>query len=223
MSTNSFPAAVLWDMDGTLIDSEPYWLQSESKLAASYGGTWTEADGQALIGFNLFNASDFLRNKFGITDLSTQDVINQLTDEVVAQLRIRLPWRPGALELLLELKRAGIKTALVTMSMRRMAMTVVDAIDFPAFDVVVAGDDVINGKPDPEAYLKAAELLGVNARDCIAFEDSPAGLASAEAAGCHAVGVPNIVPLPPGNSRRIISSLTEVDIARLGDLRIDGI
>lgn len=223
MSENLFPAAVLWDMDGTLIDSEPYWLASESKLARTYGGSWTEADGQALIGNNLFTASDFLRNKFGITDMSTQDVIDQLTEEVVAQLRIRLPWRPGALELLMELKKAGIKTALVTMSMRSMAMAVVDQIDFKAFDVVVAGNDVTRGKPDPEPYQLAAQLLGVKTTDCIAFEDSPTGLASAEAAGCHSVGVPNIVPLPAGSRRRIINSLTEVDISNLGSLRIDGI
>ena len=149
MSTNSFPKAVLWDMDGTLIDSEPYWLLSESRLAQQYGGSWSQADGEQLIGDNLFDASDFLRAKFGIEDKSTQDVIDQLTEEVVVQLRQKLPWRPGALELLIALKRAGIKTALVTMSMRKMAMAVVEQIDFQAFDVVVAGDDVVPIRPLP--------------------------------------------------------------------------
>ena len=205
MSSNNFPKAVLWDMDGTLIDSEPYWMLSESRLAKQYGGTWSEKDALQLIGNDLFHASDILRNQFGIEDMTTREVIDRLTDEVIEQLRTKLPWRPGALELLVELKKAGIKTALVTMSMRTMALTVADQIDFQAFDVVVAGDDVTNGKPHPEPYLRAAELLGVAPEDCLAFEDSPTGLASAEAAGCHAIGVTNFINLPTGHNRRIIS------------------
>ena len=220
MSTNNFPKAVLWDMDGTLIDSEPYWMLSEARLATQYGGTWTEKDALQLIGNDLFHSSDFLRNKFGIEDMNTREVIDRLTGEVIEQLRTKLPWRPGALELLVELKKAGIKTALVTMSMRAMALTVAEQIDFQAFDVVVAGDDVTHGKPHPEPYLRAAELLGVAPEDCLAFEDSPTGLASAEAAGCHAIGVPNIINLPTGPRRRIISSLTEVSIENLAALRI---
>ena len=221
MSSNNFPKAVLWDMDGTLIDSEPYWMLSESRLAKQYGGTWSEKDALQLIGNDLFHASDILRNQFGIEDMTTKEVIDRLTDEVIEQLRTKLPWRPGALELLVELKKTGIKTALVTMSMRTMALTVADQIDFQAFDVVVAGDDVTNGKPHPEPYLRAAELLGVAPEDCLAFEDSPTGLASAEAAGCHAIGVTNIINLPTGPHRRIISSLTEVTMENLAALRIN--
>jgi HAD superfamily hydrolase (TIGR01509 family) len=153
--------------------------------------------------------------------MTTREVIDRLTDEVIEQLRTKLPWRPGALELLVELKKAGIKTALVTMSMRTMALTVAEQIDFQAFDVVVGGDDVTNGKPHPEPYLRAAELLGVAPEDCLAFEDSPTGLASAEAAGCHAIGVTNIINLPPGPNRRIISSLTEVTMENIATLRIN--
>ncbi|MFT4796155.1 MAG: HAD superfamily hydrolase (TIGR01509 family) [Aquiluna sp.] len=221
MFSNNFPKAVLWDMDGTLIDSEPYWMLSESRLAKQYGSTWSEKDALQLIGNDLFHASDILRNQFGIEDMTTREVIDRLTDEVIEQLRTKLPWRPGALELLVELKKAGIKTALVTMSMRTMALTVADQIDFQAFDVVVAGDDVTNGKPHPEPYLRAAELLGVAPEDCLAFEDSPTGLASAEAAGCHAIGVTNIINLATGPNRRIISSLTEVTIENLAALRIN--
>jgi len=152
--------------------------------------------------------------------MNTREVIDRLTGDVIEQLKTKLPWRPGALELLVELKKAGIKTALVTMSMRTMALTVTEQIDFSAFDVVVAGDDVTNGKPHPEPYLSAAELLGVAPEDCIAFEDSPTGLASAEAAGCHAIGVTNIIKLPTGPRRRIISSLADVTIGNLADLRI---
>lgn len=219
MSNSSYPKAVLWDMDGTLIDSEPYWLLSESALASDYGKTWTEENGHELIGRNLYDASSVMRERLEITDMSVQEVIDRLTDEVVANLKLKLPWRPGALETLMMLKQAGIKTALVTMSMRRMAMAVVDSIPFHAFDVVVAGDDVTHGKPHPEPYQKAAELLGLNPTECVSFEDSPTGLRSAEAAGCISVGVPNLMPLPETENRHIISSLLDVSLEWLESLR----
>jgi HAD superfamily hydrolase (TIGR01509 family) len=219
MSNSSFPKAVLWDMDGTLIDSEPYWLLSESALANDYGKTWTVENGHELIGRNLYDASSVIKDRLEITDMSVQEVIDRLTDQVVANLKLKLPWRPGALETLMMLKQAGIKTALVTMSMRRMAMAVVDSIPFHAFDVVVAGDDVTHGKPHPEPYQKAAELLGLEPGECVSFEDSPTGLKSAEAAGCVSVGVPNLMPLPEAENRRIIGSLTDVSLEWLESLR----
>lgn len=218
---NNFPAAVLWDMDGTLIDSEPYWLLSESRLASEYGASWTEENGHELIGKSLYDSSALLKDRLSIQDLSVEQVIDRLTDEVVSQLKGTLPWRPGALELLMDLKQKGVKTALVTMSMRRMALAVVEQIPFHAFDVVVAGDDVRLGKPDPEPYLRAAELLGVDPTQCIALEDSRTGLASAEAAGTVAVGIPNIVPIPPGPNRIVIPTLSEMNTELLANLRRD--
>lgn len=220
MSTNNFPAAFLWDMDGTLIDSEPYWMASEDSLAKSYGGTWTEADAHATIGKSLYDSSRMMREKFGIEDLSVQEVIDRMTNEVIAGLKRNLPFRPGALELLLEIKRRGIKTALVTMSMRSMAQTVADAIGFEAFDVIVAGDEVERGKPYPDPYLRAAELLGVDIKDCVAFEDSNTGLQSAESAGAHTIGIPNLIPLPARKTNKIIGSLTEVNLDDLESLRV---
>ena len=222
MFENNFPEAVLWDMDGTLIDSEPYWVASEHRLAIDYGTSWSEHDALELIGKSLYDSSALLREKFGITDLSVVEVIDRLTSEVVAELSQKLVWRPGALELLTDLKKAGIKTALVTMSMRRMAQSVVDQIPFHAFDAVVAGDEVVMGKPHPEPYLKAAKLLGVDPTKCISLEDSLIGLASAEAAGTIAVGIPNLLDLPTGPKRVIIKSLTELTAANIGELRIHG-
>lgn len=216
--SDNFPAAVLWDMDGTLIDSEPFWLLSESRLASDYGATWTEENGHELIGKSLYDSSALLKDRLSIQDLSVEQVIDRLTDEVVAQLRTSLPWRPGALELLMDLRQQGVKTALVTMSMRRMALAVIEQIPFHAFDVVVAGDDVKFGKPNPEPYLKAADLLGVDPSQCIALEDSKTGLASAEAAGTLAIGIPNIVPIPQTPNRLVIPTLhglTTADLIRL--------
>ena len=220
MSKNSFPHAVLWDMDGTLVDSEHYWSISQNRLAQSYGAVWTQEDEKGVIGSSLYDSSALIRDKFGIQDRSVQEIIDHLTEEVIEQLRQSLPWRPGALELLLDLKQAGIKTALVTMSMRKMALAVAESIPFPAFDVVIAGDDVRFGKPHPEPYLLAAETLGVRPQDCIAFEDSIPGLASAAAAGTHAIGVTNLVTLPAGPDRRIIPSLEGLASHNLHELRL---
>jgi HAD superfamily hydrolase (TIGR01509 family) len=212
MSTLSLPKAVLWDMDGTLVDSEPYWLLSETALAEDYGKVWTQEHGHELIGKSLYDSSAILKDRLDIQDLSTQQIIDRLTDSVISKLQHSLPWRPGALELLMELKQAGVKTALVTMSMRRMALAVIEAIPFQAFDVVVAGDDVTFGKPHPEPYQKAAALLGFEPAECLAIEDSVTGLRSAEAAGCLPLGIVNLMPLEQSGKRVIRHSLTETNL-----------
>lgn len=206
MIFKKLPAAVLWDMDGTLIDSEPYWMKSEGAFAAANNANWSEQDGLDLVGLSLYDSSKIIKQKVG-SDLEPQQIIDRLTDEVTAQLRQEIFWRPGARELLVLLRSNKVKTALVTMSMHRMAKEVVDAMGFDAFDVIVAGDDVRNGKPHPEPYLKAAELLGVRPEDCVAIEDSSSGLKSAIAAGTKAVGVPNIIDLPEGPTHTIWQSL----------------
>lgn len=204
------PAAVLWDMDGTLIDSEEYWLSSEQALADRYNAKWSHADGMNLVGLSLHESTQIMREQIGIHDMSVDEVIQWLTDEVLRQLRKNIPWRPGARELLLQLREAKVKTALVTMSFSRMALEVVDAIGFEAFDVVIGGDDVTFGKPHPEPYLKAAELLGELPKHCVAIEDSLNGLASAEAAGTMALGVQHLMHLPPSPTRVVIPSLVGV-------------
>ena len=215
--SNAQLAAVLFDMDGTLIDSEHFWLQSEQQLAATTGTVWTEQDGVNLIGMSLYDSTRIIKQKLKLPE-SQDEIIEKLTDSVIGQLQGELPWRPGALELLHELKARGFKTALVTMSMRRMALAVAAKAGEGAFDLVIAGDDVIHGKPHPEPYLKAAEVLGVDIRHCIAFEDSISGLHSAEASGAIAVGVPNIVHLPEKTDRIIWPTLKSITVDRLIEL-----
>jgi HAD superfamily hydrolase (TIGR01509 family) len=187
------PAAVLWDMDGTLVDSEPYWQESQVRLVAEHGGTWTQADGDSLIGSGLGHSAQVLQ-AHGV-DLSESAIIDRMTDDVLVRIKEHMPWRPGARELLRSLREAHVPTALVTMSFRRMADFIADSIDFAAFDVVVAGDEVSHAKPHPEAYLRAAELLNVSIADCVAIEDSPTGIASAVASGATTIGVEHHAPL----------------------------
>lgn len=206
MLFNRLPKAVLWDMDGTLIDSEPHWMHSERKLAAKHDAEWTDEDGKALVGMSLTASSQIFRDKLGL-QLSSEEVIQELTNSVQEELSRGIIWRPGARELLKQLRRRGVKTALVTMSLRSMAQQVVDAINFNAFDVIVAGDDVVHGKPHAEPYLKAAQLLGVRPEECVAFEDSISGILSAEAAGTKAVGIPNVMLIPAREDRILWETL----------------
>jgi len=189
------PAAVLWDMDGTLVDTEPYWMRAEGELVTSFGGVWTHEDAMLLVGAGLWDSALILQSH-GVT-LEADAIVQRLTNRVQEQLRDEgVPWRPGARELLRQVVDAGIPTALVTMSVERMARQIVDAIDFPAFSHIVSGDTVTMPKPDPEAYLTAAGLLGVAPEHCVAIEDSPPGLAAALAAGTISIAVPHQLPLP---------------------------
>lgn len=217
MLKNQLPAAVLWDMDGTLVDSEHYWMKSERDLAAAHSREWSQQDGFDLIGMSLYDSSQVIKEKLE-SSLHPHEIITRLTDGVREQLAVEVPWRPGAKELLLALREAGIKTALVTMSLHHMAQEVVDQIPFKAFDVIVGGDDVSRGKPFPDPYLRAAELLGVDACDCVAIEDSNTGLRSAEAAGTKAIGVPNFIEIPHIPGRTIWPTLVGVTVDDLRNL-----
>ncbi|HAM27172.1 MAG TPA: hydrolase, partial [Microbacteriaceae bacterium] len=161
-------------MDGTLVDTEPYWLSAEADLVESFGGTWTHEDGLTLVGAGLWHSAAVLQGR-GV-GLSEDQIVQHLTDRVLDQIHVSVPWRPGARELLSAVRQAGIPTALVTMSIRRMAEHVVSTIPFDAFDHIVAGDDVTHSKPHPEPYLRGAELIGVDPAMCMAIEDSTTGL-----------------------------------------------
>jgi HAD superfamily hydrolase (TIGR01509 family) len=181
-------------MDGTLVNTEPYWISAETDLIESFGGTWTHDEALQLVGSGLWHSAQVLQAK-GVA-LPEDEIINELSNRVLGQLEeFGIPWRPGARELLIELREAGIPTAMVTMSIGLMAHHVADRLGFAGFDAVVAGDDVANSKPHPESYLRGAELLGVDPTYCVAIEDSVPGIASAAAAGAVVIGVPFMVDL----------------------------
>ncbi len=181
-------------MDGTLVDTEPYWMAAETPLVESYGGTWSHEQALSVVGLGLDDSARILQSA-GVR-MATHEIVDLLTARVMTALGEQgIPFRPGARELLADLRAAGVKSALVTMSMRRMATTVVDLIDFDAFDLIIAGDDATRPKPFPDPYLQACAALGVPPEETVAIEDSPNGLRSAIAAGTIALGVPHMVSL----------------------------
>ncbi len=201
------PAAVLWDMDGTLVDTEPYWIEAEHELAAAHGTTWTHEQALQLVGNDLLTSGAVIREQMGLP-LTPAEIVDTLLDGVVARVRRAVPWQPGARELLADLAGSGVPCALVTMSWRRFVAPVLEALDQDVFAAVATGDEVSHGKPHPEPYLAAALMLGVRAAQCVAIEDSETGVRSAEAAGCTVLVVPNHVEVAPGERRVFVSSLT---------------
>jgi HAD superfamily hydrolase (TIGR01509 family) len=210
-------AAVLLDMDGTLVDTEPDWIACEQELVAAHGGTWTDDDARGLVGTALLAAAGTIAAVGGVP-LAPEEIVRRLLDGVIERVRRRIPWTPGARELLDALGLAGVPVALVTMSYRRLADAVLEGLPPDTFGAVVTGDEVREGKPHPEPYLLAAARLGVDPRDCVALEDSPTGVASAEAAGCTTVVVRGVVEVPPAPGRHRVDSLTELSAAALARL-----
>jgi HAD superfamily hydrolase (TIGR01509 family) len=205
-------------MDGTLVDTEPYWMLAEEELVAAWGGSWSHEDALQLVGQGLWSSALVFQSR-GV-DLAPQQIIDTLTDRVLTQIAEHVPWRPGARELLAEVRAAGIPTALVTMSVRRMADTIIAALEHElggtAFDVVVAGDEVERPKPYPDAYLRAAELLAVPITACVAIEDSEPGVAAAVASDATTFAVPFHVPLPPSPAYTLLEAgLEGVGLERL--------
>lgn len=212
LNSSSLPAAVLWDMDGTLVDTEPYWIEAETQLASEHGVVWTHADGLALIGSAMPDAARTLQ-RAGI-DRSEAEIVDFLESSVAAQMIAGVPWQPGAVDLLLHLRASGVPCALVTMSYSTLA-TAVTASVADVFAARITGDSVARGKPHPEPYLTAAEHLGVDITECVALEDSLTGLASAESSGARVIGVQREVPIPPAPGRSRVDTLVGLSLEDL--------
>ena len=211
------PLAVLFDLDGTLVDTEPYWLAAERALITSFGGTWTDAHTEALIGAALPAIAAVLRANR--VELAPDVIADRLHAEVLRECRRGIPWRPGARELIAALLADAVPCGLVTMSYRPLALAVTSALPRGCFATVVTGEDVEDGKPDPAAYRLAAHRLGVSPEQCVAIEDSPTGIASAESAGCLVVAVPHHVPIEPARGRVVVDSLADLTVTGLRSAR----
>ena len=215
------PAAVLWDMDGLLVDTEPIWTVAEVELAAALGGTWTDEIKAAVVGTRLDVSVPTILRWYEVepTPARVSETAAWLLHRVAELYSGELPARAGVCELLAALREEGVPVALVSSSFRVLVDAVL-AHGYGPFDVTLAGDEVACGKPDPEPYLTAAALLDEDPASCVVLEDSPAGVASAEAAGCAVVAVPSVVgvELAPGPRRLVVPSLTVVTPDLLGEL-----
>ena len=203
------PAAVMFDMDGLLVDTEPQWLAAEQRTVAALGAEWSSKQQLDLIGSNLWFAAEYMVRHAG-SDRPPTEVMELLLANMSEELQRGVIFRPGALELVAALEGLETPMALVTSSVRVHVDVVLGQLPGTPFKHVVTADDVQQFKPHPEPYLTALDLLGVEAARTVVLEDSPAGVTSAEAAGCHVVAVPSVIPIGPGDRRSIHASLLDV-------------
>ena len=213
--------AALWDMDGTIVDTEPYWIEAENALVAAHGRKWSHEQALQLVGQSLFFSAGILQEA-GV-ELSRRDIIDTLTAQVISRVRETVPWRPGARELLEKMHEANIRCALVTMSEGPLAREIVASLPRSYFEFLVTGDTVRRGKPDPEAYLKAIDLLRhsdpeLTADDCVALEDSIPGVAAAVASGALTVAIPHIMAIPEDPRHALWDTLEGRSVADLEQL-----
>jgi HAD superfamily hydrolase (TIGR01509 family) len=210
-------AAVLFDMDGLLVDTEPLWLETETEVMARLGAPWTPQDQQALLGGSMQRTVSYLLGK-ATRPVPPETVARWMLDGMLDLARDgRVVVRPGARELVAEVAAAGLPYALVTSSQRRFADAVL-AVTRMTFPVTVCGEDVTATKPDPEPYLLAAKLLDADPARCVALEDSPNGVAAAAAAGCRVLAVPSLLPIQPAPGRVVVGSLRDVTLATVREL-----
>ncbi|WP_037914084.1 HAD family hydrolase [Actinacidiphila yeochonensis] len=208
------PAAVLFDMDGTLVDTEHLWWRAVAEVAERLGYRLSDADLPEVLGCPVAHTAGYLCRTTGAA-VPEARIARGLDDAFASRVAGDVTPRPGVLRLLAGLRAAAVPTGLVTASPRRIVDLVLDRLGADWFTLTVAAEDTARAKPAPDPYLTAAERLGVEPGDCVAVEDSPPGLASARAAGCRVVAVPSTVPIPPGDGVMVVGSLEEVDLTLL--------
>ena len=207
----------MFDMDGLLVDSEPLWYLAESAVMARLGGAWSPADQHALVGGSMASTVRYLLAR-ATRQADPLAIAQWLIEEMVDLVRTRpLPALPGVLSLLAEVRAARLQHALVTSSEPAVVDAVLDRLDV-RFEVIVCAADVMQAKPDPEGYRLAAAKLGADPKRCIALEDSPNGVAAAEAAGYRVIAVPSVVPVPERPGRVVLGTLAGVSLAQLLEL-----
>ena len=211
--------AVLWDMDGTLVDSEKLWdigiqefyRRHDSELSPEVRASTVGGSAETVIGIVY---ADLGLDPDPGAMAQTNDWLHAFTGELFED---GLPWCHGARNLLDALAAAGVPMALVTNTRRALTEKALNSIGRHYFSVTVCGDEVTDGKPAPDPYLRAAELLGMDPGDCLAIEDSVTGTAAAEAAGCPVLVIPNEVEVPGSLRRRQMNTLHGLSV---DDLRV---
>jgi HAD superfamily hydrolase (TIGR01509 family) len=214
MPTDPAPRAdaVLFDMDGLLVDSEPLWTVAEIELATSLGGTFGDDLKAVIVGTRLDVAVPTILEWYGApnTPEAVADAMDFLLARMVELFHDQLPLMPGALELIDGVRALGVPTALVSSSYRVLVDAALDSLGRNRFDATLAGDEVGHGKPSPEPYLTASEMLGVRPHRCVIVEDAMSGVTSGEAAGATVVVVPHVAPIEATPTRPVVAALDEI-------------
>ena len=210
--------AVVFDLDGVLLDSEHLWDQARRRVALDHGGAWRDGATEAMQGMSSTEWSRYLADQLGV-ELPPADIANQVVEALLARYRDGLPFLPGAVDAVTRLS-ARWPLGLASSANRPVIDEVLAIAGLnDAFAVTVSSEEVQHGKPDPDVYLEAARRLGVNPGTCAAIEDSANGIRAALAAGCQTIAVPNQeYPPPPevlARTALVVASLDELTVAAI--------
>ena len=207
-------SAILFDMDGTLIDSEPLWLEAEIEIMEELGCNWDQQDQINCLGGPIDKTENYMQDRSN--NIKPFGYFTEKLDDVMEKkLSTKLNLIPNALEIIYDCKRSELKIALVTASSGRLMKAVLKRFPVGIFDAVVSCDDVKRSKPDPEPYLLAAKTLGVDITNCVVLEDSLTGVQSGLSAGAQVIGIPHLVKMPSNPNLRVVESLSEINMDRL--------
>lgn len=209
--------ALLFDMDGTLSETEAFWHRADERIVAEYGTKSPDARSIQQVGASMDSGARFLQEHHGVA-MSIQAIQQLVITYVLEQISEGFEWRPGARELLEEARSMRIPRALVTTSPQVLAQAVVSSLPAGTFDLIISDEDVTHTKPHPEPYLLAAQRLGANPRRCVAFEDSVTGSLSALQAGCFVVAVPTHAVIEESDRLKVLPSLADLSITDLREL-----
>ena len=209
--------AILWDHDGTLVETEPYWIEAELELAAKFHVTWTEEDALNCVGNPMLETGRLLKAA-GIK-MEPQEIVDWLVDRVDQLMDEKgIRWMPGVQELFAECAEQNIPCAIVSNAWRKVVEKTAAGLPEGVVKFMLTGDEMIVAKPDPWPFAHAAEVLGVAPENCIAIEDSLPGTLSAEAAGIPVLVVRGHAPVPPGKLRSRVIDLSDINLDRLRDI-----
>ena len=207
-------SAILFDMDGTLIDSEPLWLEAEIEIMEELGCNWDQQDQINCLGGPIDKTENYMQDRSN--NIKPFGYFTEKLDDVMEKkLSTKLNLIPNALEIINDCKRSELKIALVTASSGRLMKAVLKRFPVGIFDTTVSYDDVKRSKPDPEPYLLASKTLGVDITNCVVIEDSLTGVQSGLNAGAQVIGIPHLVKMPSNANLRVVESLSEINMDRL--------
>ena len=207
-------------MDGTLVDSEPTWLESEIELMDRFGYLWTSKDQAFCLGGPLSRVGDYMNQLAGNSkdgDYFVTELVNLMVNRMENEARLM----NGALKILSFVRDQGARTALVSASPRKLVDAVLKSIAPVSFELTISSDDVKVPKPSPESYIKAAAHFGVNPENCLVLEDSLTGVQSAVESGAYVIALPHLVAIKESARVRVFNSLSDLTPEVLLSLRTD--
>jgi HAD superfamily hydrolase (TIGR01509 family) len=204
--------AVIFDMDGLLLDTETLWHAAEVELFRRHGGEFTWDDKMAVIGTSYEFTADYFADRLGLPRDRGRALVTEMIELMHALVRREVDARPGAVELVARLRELdGVALGLASNSPRFLVDDALATANMAGiFETIVTSDDVEHAKPAPDIYLLACERLGVDPADALALEDSASGVAAAKAAGLTCIGVPQFAETDVSAADRVVDSLEEL-------------